>query len=154
MTLVKKYKDVSIFVNDNGEFYCDLHKNSNDYKNKTMSYFRLSEIEKAIDEYEISKFNGESYYDIDIIYCIIKKIKVIGKVGGRVFFDDETDTSSYNRKKLYSIESIDKVKENIDSLFNEIINTRKEINDLRLKENILNNEVNKIIRSINKVDVA
>lgn len=100
--MVKEYKGVNIYVNPQGEFYCDVVKNSDQFKNKTFSSYKLPSLEKAIDEYSGKELaTGEYYYEVNRYNGDIKKLAVVSKVGNRVFFDDGSDTSMYTRKTLY-----------------------------------------------------
>lgn len=140
--MVKEYKGVNIYVNTSGEFYCDVVKNSDKFKNKSFSSYKLPSLEKAIDEYSGSELaTGEYYYEVNRHNGDIKKLTVISKVGNRVFFDDGTDTSNSTRRELYPslieqseayvsvIELSNKIKEN-----QEEINRLNKINDgYRLK---------------------
>jgi hypothetical protein len=76
-------------------------KNSNDIKSATFRSTKLPSIEKAIDEFVGGTVeNGDEYYEIATYSASIKPLKVIKKVGTRLFFDDGTDTSNWSRKKI------------------------------------------------------
>jgi hypothetical protein len=129
MSLVKEYNGVKIFVSQNGEFYCDVIANTNDYKNKTFGSFKLQSVESAIDNYDGRVVDGNEYYDIQ--ESILLPLKVTSRVGNRLFFNDNTDTSHYNRKKLYpkSIETTPEFKE-LEIIFKKINDTNIQIKKL------------------------
>ena len=131
MNLVKEHKGVKIFVSTLGEFYCDVNKNSNDYKVKTFSSNKLSSIEKAIDNFKGQEIDGNEYYEIDVCYSKIKPLKVVRQVGDRLFFDDGTDSSNYSRRHLHP-KIVDEKQEFVDlvKLFEQIKVNTDEINRL------------------------
>ena len=101
MTTVKEYKGVKILVTDSGKFYCDVTNKSRDFEDATFKSEKLQSIEKAIDEYTPEEIDGNTYYAFGRYSPSITKIKVVKKVGNRCFFNDGTDTSYDERKKLY-----------------------------------------------------
>lgn len=132
MNLVKEYKGVKIFVSHKGEFYCDVNKNTNDYKNKTFVSKKLESLEKAIDDFKKQKIDGKKYYDIIVYNTTIKPLKVVQQVGNRFFFDDGTDTAYYTRETLYP-ESIDTTQEfkELELLFEQIRETENKVSQLK-----------------------
>lgn len=101
MSLVKEYKGVNIYVTLDGEFYCDGINNSNDYRKKTFVSKKMQSIEKAIDDLKGEDIDGNEYYEITPYNNRLKLLKVIKKIGSRVFFDDGTDSSNPLRRELY-----------------------------------------------------
>lgn len=141
MNLVKEYKGVKIFVSTLGEFYCDAIKNSNDYKVKTFSSNKLQSIEKAIDDFKGQEIDGNEYYEIESYKSKVTPLKVVRKVGSRLFFNDGTDSSNYSRRHLYP-KNVDEKQEFVDlvKLFAQIKVNTDEIDKLyeinrRLKAN-------------------
>ena len=101
MAQVKEYCGVIIYVNPDGQFYCDPVNNSDNFKNKLFVSDKISSIEKAINNFEGSKKEDiEEFYHINYDGTI-KKLKVISQVGTRKFFDDGTDTTHMSRTKLH-----------------------------------------------------
>jgi hypothetical protein len=97
MSLLKEYKCVKIYVSNDGEFYCDVVNNSDNYKVKTFASNKLQSVEKAIDTYQGSEItDGKEYYDICIHSAKITLLKVVRKIGNRLFFNDGSDTARYN----------------------------------------------------------
>lgn len=97
---VQSYKGVDIYVTPKGEFYCDALNNSSDYESKTFQSRKMEALEKAIDQFEDGVKDGPILYDADF-----RPVKVIRKVGSRVFFENGMDTSrwEYNRRPFYSL---------------------------------------------------
>lgn len=105
---VKEYKGVNIYVSTLGKFYCDAINNSNDYNDKTFISDRLQSIEKAIDKFNGQGIdNGNQFYDIVIYNTKINLLKIVKKIGTRLFFDNGEDTSHYSLQRLYP-KSVDK----------------------------------------------
>ena len=153
--MVKEYKGVNIYVNPQGEFYCDVVKNSDQFKNKTFSSYKLPSLEKAIDEYSGKELaTGEYYYEINIYNGDIKKLTVISKVGNRIFFDDGSDTSMYTRKQLYP-SSIEESKGYISIIefARKIAENQEEINRLNKINEGYRSNISLIISSTTRVSV-
>ena len=155
MNLVKEYKGVKIFVSAQGEFYCDAISNSNDYKKKTFVSIKLQSIEKAIDNFQGQEIEGNSYYEIAAYTPTMKLLKIVRQVGDRLFFNDGTDTSNYQRKELYP-KSIDETKEfkDIEVLFEQLKENQKEISKLYEVQKQLTAEVNKKLKYFSKIKVS
>lgn len=154
MVLVKNYKGVDIYVTRNGEFYCDVTANSSDYKNKTFQSNKIQSIEKAIDNYQSSDIDGDEYYEIASYRNIFKKIKVIKKIGNRLFFDDGTETGAnrFDIKPLYNKEienspDFNKIKE----LTDELVRNDKLVSELYNKNRLIRNEIDAILKNFKKV---
>jgi len=146
---------VQIFVSTQGEFYCDANTNSNIYKNKTFSSVKLQSIEKAIDDFQGQKVDGNSYYDIAVYNTTLKLLKVTSRVGNRYFFDDGTDSSMHSRKTLYP-KSVDQTKEfaDLDLIFKEIRQNEKEIKDLYEAQKIMRKKAEDKLRFLQKVNIC
>ena len=131
MSLVKEYKGVKIFVNYKGEFYCDAKNNSNDYNKKTFNSHKLQNIEKAIDTYEGEIENGEQFYYVNLYSHTITLLKVVRKIGDRLFFDNERDSLSYGIGNLRP-KSFDETEEysKLVSLFERLIENKKQQTEL------------------------
>lgn len=142
MSLVKEYKGVKIFVNYKGEFYCDANNNSNEYKNKTFNSHKLQNIEKAIDAYEGEVENGEQYYYINLYSHTITLLKVVRKIGDRLFFDNERDSLSYGIGNLRP-KSFDETEE-----YSKLIAIFKELTENKNKQTELYNKVKEILIKI------
>ena len=155
MNLVKEYKGVKIFVSVQGECYCDVNTNSNDYKKKTFVSTKLQSIEKAIDDFKMQKIDGNRYYDIKVYNTTLTALKIVGRVGNRLFFDDGTDTSDYSRKSLYP-KVVDETQEfkDLELLFNKLKENEKEIIKLYEVEKQLRAEADKKLKSLSKVTVS
>lgn len=155
MNLVKEYKGVKIFVSIQGEFYCDAISNSNDYKKKTFASAKLTSIEKAIDDFSGQDLDGNSYYEITTYNQKMSKIKIVKKVGDRLFFDDGTDTSNTSRRLLYhsKIEESPLFQE-IKGIFNELAECQQEINKLYKHQTLLKAEAEKKLKNLSKVKVS
>lgn len=155
MSLVKEYKGVYIYVSAEGEFYCDANTNSNNYKNKTFVSKKLQSIEKAIDDFKGQEIDGNRYYHIDIHYATLTPLKVIRKVGSRLFFDDGTDTSNYLRTELYP-KTVDEKQEfkDLEILFEQLKENRKELKKLYETQNKLRDEAVKKLNCMQKVRVC
>lgn len=154
MNLVKEYKGVKIFVSPEGEFYCDTIANSNDYKKKNFSSSKLQSIEKAIDNFKGEEIDGNSYYDILPHINCLKKLKVVRKVGSRLFFNDGTDTSFHSKRQLYpaSIEEKQEFKD-LQKLLEELNENQEEISRISAIDRKLRERANEIIRKFSKVTV-
>jgi hypothetical protein len=155
MSLVKEYKGVKIFVSEQGEFYCDAIGNSNQYQNKTFSSTKLQSIEKAIDEFKGQEIDGNEYYDITVYNSTLTHLKIISKVGNRLFFNDGTDTSIISRKTLYP-KSVDEKQEFCDLvlLFERIKENQKEISKLSEIQKQLRYEADKKLKFLSRVPVT
>ena len=152
MNLVKEYKGLKIFVSIDGEFYCDVINNSNDYKNKTFASEKLQSIEKAIDNFSGQNVNGNEYYSIQIFNNKIIPLKVTKFVGNRIFFDDGTDSSNGLRKLLYP-KSIDKTQEfkDIKTILEQIEKNDIEIRNLYEASVKLRKEANEKLKHLPEV---
>lgn len=155
MNLVKEHKGVKIFVSIQGEFYCDANTNSNDYKNKTFVSTKLQSVEKAIDDFKGQEIDGNRYYDIAVYNTTFIPLRVVRRVGSRLFFDDGTDTSSHSRRNLYP-KSIDEKQEfkDLELLFDKLKENQKEINNLYKIQKQLRAEADKKLRLMSKVGVS
>jgi hypothetical protein len=155
MNLVKEHKGVKIFVSTQGEFYCDANANSNDYKNKTFVSTKLQSIEKAIDDFRGQEIDGNTYYDIALHSTVLMPLKIVRKVGSRLFFNDGTDTSNYSRKSLYP-KSVDEKQEfkDLQLLFEQIKENQKEVSKLYEIQRQLREEADKKLKRLSKVTVS
>ena len=155
MNLVKEYKGVKIFVSTQGEFYCDANTNSNDYKKKTFVSTKLQSIEKAIDDFKGQEIDGNRYYDIVVYNNTLIPLRVVRRVGNRLFFDDGTDTSNNSRRYLYP-KGIDEKQEfkDLELLFDKLKENQKEINALYEMQKQLRLEADKKLRLMSKVAVS
>lgn len=154
--LVKEYKGVNIYVSPRGEFYCDAIGNSNDYKNKTFTSTKIISIEKGIDNFTGQEIeNGNVYYDILTHNTTIKSLKVVKRVGYRVFFDDGTDTSQQSRRYLYP-EVIKDSKEfkDLEIIFAEIKKHEAEISSLYTLTRTLRDSAVKKLYMFSRVEVT
>jgi hypothetical protein len=154
MTLVKEFKGVKIFVSHEGEFYCDAISNSGDYKKKTFSSMKLQSIEKVIGEFMGQEIDGSTYYDIQYYAATLHKIKIVRKVGDRLFFDDGTDTSNTSRRSLYpkSVDEKQEFSELVD-IFDKIKKNQLDINTLYEAQKQLKIEAEKKLKCLPKVSV-
>lgn len=155
MNLVKEHNGVKIFVSVEGEFYCDVITNSDDYKNKTFVSEKLQSIEKVIDNFQGQEIYGNKYYDINVYSATLKLLQVIKKIGNRLFFDDGTDSANWSRKNLYP-ESVDKKQEfkDLELLFEQLKKNQKEINKLLETQRQLRLDAEKKLNYLSKVDVS
>jgi len=131
MAIVKKYKDITIYVNPNGIFYCDPLTDSEQISHTSIKSDRLPKLEKAIDEYKAVKIsNGKTYYKINF-YDRVKKIKAVSNIGSLIMFNDNTTTRSISNASLYdaSIEETQEFK-NLLKINNELNNLNEEIRAL------------------------
>lgn len=155
MSKLKDYKGVAIYVNPiNGQFYCDAANNSDKLKDATFYSKKLYSIEKAIDEYTGTPIDGKEYYEIQPYNATIKKLKVIKKVGDRLFFDNGSQNTGYNKPFLYpvEIESKEEFKE-LTKLFNKMKNNRELQAFLQKDYMLLYSKVNLILDSLQTVKV-
>lgn len=155
MNQVKEYKGVKIFVSTQGEFYCDANTNSSDYKKKTFVSTKLQSIEKAIDDFKGQEIDGNRYYDIAVYNTTLTPLRIVSRVGSRLFFDDGTDTSNYSRKSLYP-KSVDEKQEfkDLELLFEQLKENQKEINKLYEIQKQLRLEADKKLRCLLKVTIS
>lgn len=152
MSLVKNYRGVDIYVSPEGEFYCDVKFNSSKYHQKTVNSFKLLSIEKAIDGYKGEEIDGNSFYVIEPHSNDFKKIKVIKRIGNRLFFDDETDTSMWSRRDLYD-ESIENHPcfEEIKKSYDVILENARKIDFLYKRTNIERKIIEQHLKKLTKV---
>lgn len=152
--VVKDYRGIKIFVYIDGTFYCNMDHYP-DYKKKTFQSNKLASIEKAIDEYHEKVVDGSIYYDIVSYIPRIHRLKVIGKVGSRLFFDDGTSSMSHNRQKMYpkDIETTAGFLK-LKALFDDITANKLEINRLNQENTALMAEANKITSKLKKIEVT
>jgi len=143
--LVKKYNSVNIYVSPKGEFYCNVHNNSDRYFEKTFCSMKLKSIEKAIDDFNGEVKNGNQYYEIDTYDCKVKKRTVKRKVADRLFFDDGSDTSSASNQFMYpvEIENTDAFKELLLKV-NECRKIENEMRDLYDQKLVLRRDIQRI----------
>jgi len=155
MSLVKIFKGVKICVNADGIFFCDVDKNSEFLKDATFNSQKITSIESAISNYQAEDdLEKKSFYVIELYRNLIKKIITTKHVGSRLFFDDGTDTSNFDRRNLYSgdIEKFDEFK-TLESLVNEITENSKEAERLYKLNSVLHNKANLILKTFDKENV-
>lgn len=146
---VKKYNGVHIYVSPEGEFYCDVKNNSSNYYQKTFNSLKLQSIEKAIDNYSGgSEIDGKVYYDICRHSMSVKRLKVVKKVGERIFFNDGKDSSDWSRKDLYPRE-IEKTE-----TFKRLKQLQKEKEKYAAKLLLIQDEFSEKMKSFKKVQVS
>jgi hypothetical protein len=156
MNVLKVYKGVKICVSEQGEFFCDVKKNSENFKDNTFKSLKLTSIESAIDQ-----FKGEpeeqptSYYLIEVWQLIFQKITSTKHIGSRVFFDDGTDSSRHDRKQLYP-ENIDQTEEfkNLRDILTQMDRNQKEAQRLYDLNKDLRSLADTILRQFKKVNIS
>ena len=154
MNKVKDYNDVTIYVNRDGKFYCDVNENSNDWAKKTFESDKLPSIEKAINTYQGTKIKGKIYYDIMPWKWTIERLQVVRKTGKRLFFSDKTDTSSWSRKELYPSSIADRPEfKTLEELLIKGKNLQAQINMLYKEKDVIENQAKAIVRGFRKVKV-
>lgn len=136
MTKVNTYKGVDIYINPQGDFYCNPSTNTGNYLNKVFSSSKFDSILKSIDSYTGEVQDGEEYYDINInTYTpVTTLIKVVRKVGNLLFFDNNTNSMHMLKSRLFPKEVKDnpKLKE-IETAIEELQFYRDKMTDLQHK---------------------
>ena len=102
MTFITNYKGVKIyFSTGKNDFYCDVVNNSERYKDKTFSSKKIESIKKAIENYKLGELQDDIYLYVLCKYPPrIEKIKVLRKVGDRLFFSNGKNSQNYNKIRV------------------------------------------------------
>ena len=92
---------------------------------------------------------------IAVYNTTLTPLRIVRKVGNRLFFDDGTDTSHYSRKALYP-KSVDEKQEfkDLEILFEQLKENQKEINKLYEVQKQLRAEADKKLKCLSKCSVS
>ena len=136
-----KYKDIEIYVSEDGTFYCNVETNSKEEYQATYKAKTLRELKDAINEVDTTITPFEVYY---LQFGNLSKVMVKGKAAGRYIADGkfiDTEQSCYfpldiENSKLFPYllahcKAYNQLDENITKMIDEKSSLLKKIEDIK-----------------------